>query len=140
MKIKSTFISIGTFQLNSGSQIRFWEDRWIGNATLKVQYPSFYHIARRKHATVASVFSTVPLNVTFRRSLHGPNLILWHELVTKIYRVQLNNNKDTFWWDNTTNGLFTVQFMYRSLLNNNSVSGHKVIWKIKVPLKLKNFL
>ena len=94
MKVKDMFLSLGTFQINSGTQIRFWEDRWIGNSTLKVQYPSLYNIARKKHATVSSVFERVPLNVTFRRSLQCQNLILWYELVNKIAHVQLNDNDD----------------------------------------------
>ena len=140
MKTKNTFLSLGTFQLNCGTQIRFWEDIWVGNSTLKVQYPSLYNIARKKHATVSSVFDRVPLNVTFRRSLQGQNLILWYELVNKIANVQLNDNKNRFRWNITSNGLFTVQSMYRSLLNNNAISGHRVIWQIKVPLKIKVFL
>ena len=105
-----------------------------------MQYPSLYNIAWKKQATVSSVFDRVPLNVTFRRLLQGQNLILWYELVNKIANVQLNDNKDRFRWNITSNGLFTVQSMYRSLLNNNAISGHRVIWQIKVPLKIKVFL
>jgi hypothetical protein len=27
MKVKGKFLSLGSFQLNNGSQIRFWEDK-----------------------------------------------------------------------------------------------------------------
>jgi len=56
---------------------------------------------RKKHATVASVFDRVPLNVSFRRTLTGHNLYLWHDLVTRISHVQLNNNTDAFRWNLT---------------------------------------
>ena len=69
MKVKDQFLGLGTFQLNNGKKIRFWEDVWIGNMSLKDKYPTLYNLVRRKNATVASVFSSIPLNVSFRRSL-----------------------------------------------------------------------
>jgi hypothetical protein len=51
MKVKENFLRFGSFQLNNGSQIRFWEDKWIDNA-FKDQYSSLYNIARRKSDTV----------------------------------------------------------------------------------------
>lgn len=44
MKVKSVFLSYGSFRLNDGYQIRFWEDRWIGNSTLREQYPTLFNI------------------------------------------------------------------------------------------------
>jgi hypothetical protein len=65
MKVKDTFLNLGTFILKNGTRIRFWDDRWLGNQPLMTQYPSLYNIVRKKSATVASVFETVPLNVSF---------------------------------------------------------------------------
>jgi hypothetical protein len=58
MEAKRDFLSFGTFLIKDGSQIRFWEDRWLGNTTLKEQYPHLYNLARRKQDTVAAVLST----------------------------------------------------------------------------------
>ena len=76
---------------------------------------------RKKHATVASVFDRVPLNVSFRRTLIGHNLYLWHDLVTRISHVQLNNNADAFRWNLTPAGTFTVSSMYNALISNGNV-------------------
>jgi hypothetical protein len=57
MKVKGKFLRFGLFQLNNGTQIRFWEDKWIGNHAFKDQYPSLYNIVRRKSDTVAKVLS-----------------------------------------------------------------------------------
>jgi hypothetical protein len=35
-----------SFIIKDGSVIRFWEDRWLGNATLRKQYLALYYIAR----------------------------------------------------------------------------------------------
>jgi hypothetical protein len=38
MATKKNFFRFGSFSINDGSQIRFWEDRWLGNTTLHEQY------------------------------------------------------------------------------------------------------
>jgi len=75
MGVKDQFLNLGRFKLVSGHQIRFWEDNWLGNQKLKDQFPNLFNIVRRKHATVvAEVFSSNPLNVSFRRVLVGDKL------------------------------------------------------------------
>jgi hypothetical protein len=38
-------LSLARFlHLENGTQIRFWEDRWIGNQPFMLQYPSLYNI------------------------------------------------------------------------------------------------
>jgi hypothetical protein len=73
MNVRDKFFSMGNFILQDGKQIRFWEDRWLGASTLKDQYPNLYNIVRKKSATVANIFSSRPLNVSFRRSLVAEN-------------------------------------------------------------------
>jgi hypothetical protein len=88
MKVKDNFLRFGSFQLNNGSQIRFWEDKWIGHHAFKDQYPSLYNIARGKSDTVEKVLSRVPLNISFRRQLTRNNLVMWHNLIHRIIRVR----------------------------------------------------
>ena len=47
MKVKRDFLRFGTFIINDGSQVRFWEDTWLGNSPLRDQYPQLYNIAKR---------------------------------------------------------------------------------------------
>lgn len=44
MKAKHDFLRYGSFIIKDGSQIRFWEDKWLGNAALLDQYPCLYII------------------------------------------------------------------------------------------------
>lgn len=55
MEVKDKFFRLGTFKLGQGTQIRFWEDTWLGKWPLKLRFPSLYNIVRKKHDTVASV-------------------------------------------------------------------------------------
>ena len=71
MATKKFFFPHGSFSIRDGSEIRFWEDIWLGQSTLKEQHPALYSIVRNKSDTVAKVLDTFPPNVSFRRSLLG---------------------------------------------------------------------
>jgi hypothetical protein len=123
MKVKNNFLRFGSFQLNNGSQIRFWEDKWIGNHVFKEQYLSLYNIVRRKSDTVEKVLSEVSLNVSFRRQLTGNNLILWYSLVQRIRHVHLNTNNYVFRWNLHQHGKISVHLMYLALITNGRLLG-----------------
>jgi hypothetical protein len=38
MAMKKYFFRFGKFSIKDGSEIWFWEDRWLGSATLPEQY------------------------------------------------------------------------------------------------------
>ena len=121
MKVEDTFLNYGSFQLNDGNQIRFWADKWIGNHIFREQYPALFNIVWKKQVKVASVFDCVPFNVSFRRTLTGHNLALWHDLVARISDVHLNNNVDIFRWNLNQSDMFTVSSMYNALISNDNV-------------------
>jgi hypothetical protein len=69
MKVKDKFFSRGSFDVGNGEDTRFWEDAWLGNKPLAVQYPYLYSIVQRKNVLVAIVLNQNPLNNAFRRTL-----------------------------------------------------------------------
>jgi hypothetical protein len=75
---------MGSFNIHHGRQTRLWEDSWLGTTPLKQQYPNLYNIVRRRNATVADIFSSRPLNISFRRNLVAENSLAWHELVSRL--------------------------------------------------------
>ena len=62
----------------------------------------------------------------------------WLNLVERLMMVNLSHEPDTFRWKLTTSGAFTVKSMYTDLINDGQPFHHKYIWKMKVPLKIKN--
>jgi hypothetical protein len=140
MNVKNQFLSLGNFILQSGTQIRFWKDTWIGNSTLKEQYPNLYNIARRRNSTVADVLNSIPFNMSFRRALVGHNLYSWNSLVLRSVNIHLNDNEDVFKWSLTTSGQLTVRSMYNTILNENIMPNNRFLWRTKLPLKVKIFL
>jgi hypothetical protein len=83
---------------------------------------------------------TTPLHISFRRALVGINPNQWYNLVAKITHIGLSNERDTFSWNLCRNCQFTVHSMYLYLMNHNPHFTHKIIWSLKVPLKIKIFL
>jgi hypothetical protein len=104
------------------------------------QYPSLYQIVRNKSDTVANVLNGVPLKISFRCALVGQNLSLWYNLVSKLIQVQLTAKNDLIRWNLTPNRSFIVQSMYREVINNEIVFRHKLLWSLKLPLKVKIFM
>jgi len=137
MKIKEEILACGSFEIKDGKQTRFWEDTWMGQRPFKDQYPRIYNIARRPHASVASVLSSEPLNISFRRALVDEKLQEWLDLVAKITNINLVEGRDHFKWN--LHGIFTVRSMYLHKMNQHAPFCHKLIWKLKIPLKIKIF-
>ncbi|WVZ61813.1 hypothetical protein U9M48_011628 [Paspalum notatum var. saurae] len=125
MDVKQVFLSLGSFQIGDGTQVRFWEDTWCGDQPLKISYPSLFNIVRKKGATVAEVISSNPLNVSFRRGLHGERLLAWYDLVERVMGLELREGRDVFRWGLNKTGFFSVKSMYSFLINNGpKVSGN----------------
>jgi hypothetical protein len=89
--------------------------------------------------TVANVMRTTQLRISFRRALVGINLNQWYNLVARITHIGLSNERDTFSWNLCRNGQFTVCSMYLYLMNHNPHFTHKIIWSLKILLKIKIF-
>ena len=126
--------------MNNGVKVRFWEDKWVVNYSFKDRYPSLYAIVRRRNASIANVMSSVPLNVSFRRNLVGQNLNNWHNLCVSFVHIHLSEENYIFRWNFHQNGVFSVRSMYLALINNGNIERNKIIWRLKMPLKIKIFM
>jgi hypothetical protein len=139
-KVKDSFLNLSRFQLSNGQNVRFWEDKWLDNRTLKELYPTLFAIIRKKHISAVSVFSTIPLNISFWRGSVGNNLNCSHNLVAWVANTRISNTEDKFIWGLHQNGIFLVKSMYLALISDNRVRLDMTIWKLKLPLKIKIFL
>ena len=108
MEAKDLLLQHGKFKVNGGHQTRFWEDVWIDQQPLMRKFPDLYRIVRRRGVSVASVLSSTPLNISFRRGIVGERLKEWLKLVSLVLPVNLNNDKDIFIWQIRKNGVFST--------------------------------
>jgi hypothetical protein len=99
MASKKFLFRHGTFSINDGSHIRFWEDNWLDNIPLCEQYPVLYNIVRRKSDTIAIVMASSPPDVTFRQNLIGSRLVVWNSLLHRLEAIHLSPGPDEFRWN-----------------------------------------
>ena len=71
MRTKDMFFRRAKFCVGNELTIRFWEDTWLRDEPLALQYPILYNIVQRKEDYVANILQEVPLNIQFKRSLVG---------------------------------------------------------------------
>jgi hypothetical protein len=112
----------------------------VGNHTLKQQFPALFLITLNKHISVASVFSTIALNISFCRCLTCNNLIFWYNLVAQVAHNRLNTMENKFRWGLHQSYLFSASSLYGVLISNNRVRYGMSVWKLKLPLKIKIFM
>lgn len=103
-----------------------------------MQYPCSYNIVQRKGAYVANVLESVPLNLQFGRSLQGDRWIVWIGLVRRLMEGNLSDEADRLHWKLSKNGIFSIKTMYLDLIDSGSIPRSIHIWRIKVPLRIKN--
>jgi hypothetical protein len=48
MNVKEEFLRLGHFRLGNGTQVFFWEDKWVGDIRIKDLFPGLYNIVRKK--------------------------------------------------------------------------------------------
>jgi hypothetical protein len=96
MKVKRDFFRFGSFIVKDGTQVRFLEDKWLGNSSLQEQYPCLYNIVRPKHVTIAEILSGPSPNLSWRRDLIGPKLVAWNNLLPRIANIELAHEPDKF--------------------------------------------
>jgi hypothetical protein len=140
LKVKRDFLRFGTFIIQDGSQVSFWEDKRLGQSTLRQQYPCLYNIARHKQVTVAEVLSTSPPTLSWRRDLIGHKLVAWNNLLSHITNIVLSQQQDEFRWNLHPNGQFSIKSHYLAMIHNDIPNINKGLWKLKAPLKIKIFL
>lgn len=96
--------------------------------------------SQEKQDTVADVLSTQIPNLSWRRDLFGNKLVMWNNLVSRLAAISLNQERDGFKWNLDPTGVFSVKSHYMGLINQDVPNLNKRIWKLKAPLKIKNFL
>jgi hypothetical protein len=92
---------------------------WKQHITAAVSFFIFH--SPKENVSVASVFRTIPLNISFRRGLVGNNLALWNRLVGRVADVRLTEVPDRFMGGFHQNGVFFVKSMYTALITDTRV-------------------
>ena len=127
--------------MGNGKSVRFWEDRWTGNATLATSCWELYNIANTTNVSISEVWDGVTLKINFRRCFSPDMLTAWNELFSVVKDLSLNDREDTIIWDLEPKGIYTVKSYY-NFVNFRGVAPDNIIsiWKTNVPQRIQIFL
>lgn len=140
-KVKHLFKWGAIYKVENGKLCRFWQDRWIKNAPLKIIFDDLYKLVRDQDCTVADCWEDEEWSVDFKRALSIHDYDRWLELSHELSGVILNSNPDKVIWALDSSKNFSTKSLYRFITDRGMagrVAGH--IWKSKLPLKIKFFL
>lgn len=118
----------------------FWEDNWVGNSSLPIQYWKLYRFVNAKNKSVASLWDGIDLKCTFRRTGDIHMLELWEEVCQLASTISFSE-EDSLIWQFSSNGVHSVQSLYK-IINFRGVQPVLVssIWSIKIPPRVQYFL
>jgi len=99
----SLFCRHTRFELGDGSKIKFWDDVWCGEMTLKEAFLALYGIARDKDVLVAahldSTSGSLQWDVSFIRASHDCEVEVLASFFTSLYTVRVRREgEDKLWW------------------------------------------
>jgi hypothetical protein len=127
------------FDPGEGSRIRFWEDIWCGDRTLKEAFPNFFNMASFKGASIANNLERyngiIQWNIQFSRLSHDWEVEVLASFYKCLYDCKLRGvGADKLWWLHSRKGVFEVKSFYRALSPSRSSSfPWKSIWRTKAP-------
>ena len=141
-KVKHLFKWGANFTVGRGNNCSFWHDCWLHEVPLKIYYEDLYRMVSHPGCVVGDCWVDQDWVVQFRRALSSEEFQRWTMLYDELQLFSIDENiPDKVSWALDKTKMFTTKSLYRFLSNRgmpSRVAG--IIWKCKVPLKIKFFL
>jgi hypothetical protein len=108
--------------------------------TAKGLFSKHFNIVHKKNVLAKDVMHGNVPNLSFRRAIVEIKLVEWHNLSNLLASVSLGQSKDKFLSGGHRDGMFSVRSMYCLLMNAPNSTRNMLLWKLKLPLKIRIFL
>ena len=122
--------------------ISFWNEIWLGDVKMRILYPDLYIISLQQTDTIAQMWSPQGWNLILR-TLNDREVGRVAKLLQALNLfLGINAEPDKPVSKLHSTGVFTVKSCYRERNTNHlltTVTPWKLIWKIKIPLKVACF-
>jgi hypothetical protein len=122
--------------------IRFWEDVWMENTPLKLQFPDRYSFCDNTEALVEDLYDVDGWDIGFRRTLTLREAEQRNLLLDRLQEVVLDPySSDEVEWALDKSKSFSTKSLYNFISHRGvTLANAKNIWKTKLPFKIKVFL
>lgn len=146
-QVSSLFIPLVKLKVGNGDKILFWEDQWAAEIPFSSLFPRLFHISSVHLASISEFLvwndDVYSWNLHFRRDLSERDIEDLSSLLLILDRVSLSTLPDSRTWLVCRTGIFNCSSFYTHLTNSNpgspSFSIHNLIWKSRIPQKVKAF-
>lgn len=128
------------FSLGRGDRVQFWLDWWLGDGPLAERFPRLFQISSDPTMLVSQAFEDGNWNVNFRRSFDHDDMVLWNSLKEELLSTRPSQGLDVMTWSLEPSGKFSVSSLYRRLNQGSASLASDLIWKGRIPTKVKIFL
>lgn len=129
-------------QVNSGNAIVFCDHIWLGESSLKEDYPRLFSLSTQKEVLISNLRAEGSWDLVFKREMFGREKQEMDNLKQRLQQVTLDPSKpDTLQWRWTNDGIFSVKSAYGhwELLNYPSNTLLGSLWKNLGPPKVEIF-
>ena len=145
------FHQLVSFKVGKGNKVRFWEDRWAGEDTLEISFPSLFRLSTFRSRPIVDFTHQQGLqesgftdwNFHFSRNLLDREISQWQHLLQRLEGRHLCNSlEDKRIWMEDTSGIFTCKSAFAWFRKDTSFPVNhqaKCIWKLPTPVKVKVF-
>jgi len=140
--VKHLFKWGAVFKVRNGDHCKFWEDCWAKEVPLGISHENLFRMVRNPHCSVSECWEEDEWVMDFRRSLTVQEYNSWIDLTNSLQGCNPESDAaDIVSWALEPKGHFSTKSLYRFLTDwgmPSRVAG--LIWKCKIPLKIKFFL
>uniref|UniRef100_A0A2N9EL19 Reverse transcriptase domain-containing protein n=1 Tax=Fagus sylvatica TaxID=28930 RepID=A0A2N9EL19_FAGSY len=137
------------FVVGQGTRVSFWKDKWCGDTSLMVLFPTLFTCSSNRDATIAEVLSgpnsrgVREWNVTFVRDFNDWEVDVVAEFFQFLHSHMVPNAapSDELRWKQCKDGVFTSRSYHYALIDRRGVRfPWKSIWRVKAPPRVAFFV
>jgi hypothetical protein len=127
--------------VGNGTNIKFSEDTWYGNAPLAILYWDVYMIVNQQDKTIHELWDGSQLRCTFRRTFTEELMLQWLEILEIANGINFSDSPDHLIWRYESNGVYSSKSLY-AIVNFRGIQPVYLpaVWDLKIPPRIQNFL
>ncbi|KAI4967022.1 hypothetical protein ZWY2020_034443 [Hordeum vulgare] len=130
-----------SIKVGSGTSTLFWFDRLVGGTPFAARFPNMF--ANTVDPWIFVEASLINLGrLAFRRPFGPPDTVAWHELLvtTTLHEPYVDQIADRTSWHLEPSHKFSMKSLYRAIASIPALEPFEMIWKIRLPLKIRIFM